>query len=196
MKPVSWTVISLAMGCVSVLHAQEKSYHGDPSGLPRIDMSKKFEAGTTSQFDREFSTRTLDFKPIALPDYSGKLPSLALSQWHTTRGDIYAKTIELRDFETKSLSDAPKPALYEGRDKTLPSTSIGEKDAAVPGKLVEGEDLKGFRTIPPGELRDIINRGGQPAEVHVGRDLKEVKTREPATVKSEKPIPPKSEPGR
>ena len=183
----------LILGFLGTTCAGEKVYHGDPSGLPLPDFTKKFETREFSGAQREVSTRTLDLREAPLPSYSGRLQTLPFSSWVNVRPDVYGKTMELGRFEGKMAPQGDKPALSE-KDAGLakPSENNG-KIAPYDAEAVEnGRTTDLPRSIPPDELKDVLNHGGSPALVHVGSTRKI----QSSTAKSEKPLPPKWEPAK
>jgi hypothetical protein len=147
---------------------------GDPAQLPEIDYSKQFnmqnfKTGTFSGFNRTFATKDIASKTLDLPSYYGNLKPLPLTEWHSSKPDIYSKTLSLKDYQVKKAVDRWSNQLtlredddnfvsksYSGNDKMVPTSNIESKDVS-PGKSVGGQELK-----------DLINRGIKPEQVRVG----------------------------
>src|SRR3989338_439801 len=81
--------------------AESQVVHGDHSQLSPIDYNKKFEMKGFGGFDHEFKAKTIEMKAADLPTYSGNLKPVPLTEWQSSKTDVYSKSIEAKDFEIK-----------------------------------------------------------------------------------------------
>src|ERR1043166_6075306 len=94
-------------GClVASAQGPSKTVRGDNSGLPMVDYGKTFDMKSEPGFNNDFPTRTLDLKAASLPEYSGNLKPLPMTQWTSSRSDLYPRHITPRDFEVRRTMDA------------------------------------------------------------------------------------------
>lgn len=179
------------------MSAEEKTYHGDTSGLPLPDFSKKYETHEFTGAQREISTRTIEFREAVLPKYGGHLESLSFSKWENQRPDVYGKTLELRRFDSKTAAFGDKPTLFQNSTESAKQSGSDGKMAPYGSNAMEmRQKLDTPRTIAPEDLKDAINHGGSPEGIRVGHGTQSRKIGGAPTEKSETSIPPKWEPAK
>jgi hypothetical protein len=173
----------------------QKQVRGDENQLPLIDYSKQFDMKAFKStkytgFDRTFSTKTFDAnKTLELPSYYGNLKFLPLTEWHSSKPDIYTKTLDLEVFHIKKTTDRWSNQLTLRNDDTINEKIFTNKESPYPTRNVETKEVEPGRVIGGQALKDLINKGTKPEPVKSGRGFsaknlgeeKETTTEQPKT---------------
>lgn len=128
--------------------------------------------------DHEFKAKAIEMKAADLPTYSGNLKPVPLTEWQSSKTDIYSKSIEIKDFEIKK---ALEKWSHQADLKTAKSSvhakdsPLNEKVAKENGKAAKESSLVfEIKNLPPAnnlggeELKDLVNRGKGTSTVEVG----------------------------
>jgi len=146
---------------------------------PEIDHSKTVEM---KAFDMDslggpgggFQTKELEMKAADLPTYPGNLKMLPLTEWQSPKSDFYSKSINLRDFEVKKAVErwsqhSDQFQLNEGSSLPQKNYDPYSREADVPATPVEKNEVDPAPNLGGEKLRQLINQGGEPGHVQVGR---------------------------
>jgi hypothetical protein len=171
--------------------ADSKVIRADPSNLPPIDYSKKFEAGESNLVQRQLELNSLGWENVELPTYSGNLTPVRLNEWQSSKSDFYSRSIDFREAEMKHVLEKWHAQSFMKSNVSLRDEAIIREDAVdVPTVPIESKETE-VKTHEGDDLRQVINKGREAPSVKVGRgyDAKEIK----GLNSPESQSPPKSE---
>lgn len=195
--------ILLGLWLATTAAAQSRTYHADPSKLPKIDPNKTFDVKSFDGMNKEFKCDSLEFQAAKLPDYRGKFDTIPLTEFQVPKADFYPKAVPTKQFEGKlETAVEPTPAAINAATPVAGTNSVmGTRQASVRSEPVEPKTLPPPPDLADEELKDLINQGTTAGRVRVGKGFqsKDLKPSEetprvkgPRGTKS----PPTSEPSR
>jgi len=161
--------LGVAMGNVF----SQTQVRGDPSQLPEIDYSKQFNMkkfGTSafSGADRTFSTKEIQSKTVQLPPYYGNLKPVPLTEWNSSRPDVYSKSLSLQGFQIKKAVDRWSTNVTLREDEPYHDNSPVKGDD-IQTSDVETKESEPGKNVTGQKLRELINKGIKPEPVKTGR---------------------------
>ncbi|MCC7517836.1 MAG: hypothetical protein IT578_01480 [Verrucomicrobiae bacterium] len=156
-------VVALLAAGVAVAHAEPKVVRGDPSQLPRPDLTRQIERKSVEDLQKSFETKSISVGAVEMKAWGGAAPSLPRKSWNNSRGDYYARSLQIGAFEAREASDGVltrkeppfaraewkvSPSAFEGRASEIHPKAVPAEAVELPEDLAPEDVRARFRTTP------------------------------------------------